>query len=107
MGRTAGARAEKEARIMNRIQAERRYAALLRMTAKRGCTEAEAATAREIARRIAILWHLGVAQDGPGKAAASGVAQDEWKAASRFGWEYRRCGRRNCWCYGKPIREAH
>jgi len=85
---------------MNRIQAERRYVALLRMTAKRGCTDAEAATAREIARRIAKMWDLD-------SCATESVAQDERQAARRWGWEYRHCGRKNCWCFGKPIREAH
>jgi len=96
---------------MNRTQAVRRYEALLRMTVARGCTQSEAATAKEIARRIAELWGLDSCATGSPAYrktyAGDRVAQDERQAAKKYGWEYRRCGKRSCWCAGRPIRETH
>ena len=91
---------------MNREQAQRRFDALSRMTVARGCSLAEAATAATIAQRIARTFGFGGEKRHWWEKSAP-VAQDMHKAAERFGWEYRRCGKKRCWCARRPLHQAH
>lgn len=72
---------------MDRDQAHRKYATLLRMTTARGCTRAEAETAARLAARLAKTW-----------AFTPSYERAEAGAARRWRWEYRRCGKRRCHC---------
>ena len=91
---------------MNREQAQRRFDALSRMTVARGCTVAEAATTATIAQRIARAFGFG-GEKRHWWEKSTPVAQDVRAAAERFGWEFRRCGKKSCWCAKRPLHQAH
>ena len=85
---------------MTREQARRKYDSLTRMTMARGCTSHEAETARRLAAALAARWGFDDSraarewrQDFDAR-----FARAEARAAIRFNWEYRRCGKKRCRC---------
>lgn len=88
--------------------AQRKYDSLCRMTVANGCTEHEARTAARLATQLA--QRFGFRVDGPTKAYREGFeerfARAEKRAAMRWRWEYRRCGKARCRCAG-PGKPAH
>jgi N-methylhydantoinase A/oxoprolinase/acetone carboxylase beta subunit len=115
---------------VSREDALRKWNALRRMTTARGCSPHEAATAAAIAAGLARRWgfsrvaqdararvvedwgaRVRAAQDAIRRAAAARAAAQahaaEREAARKFGWEYRRCGKRRCWCASRPLHRAH
>jgi hypothetical protein len=85
---------------MTRDEAHRKYKSLLNMTEARGCTSHEATTARRLAAALAQKW--GFADPNTGRSWRpdfdSRFARAEQHAAARWKWEYRRCGKKRCWC---------
>ncbi len=81
-------------------KARRKRQALLRMTVDRGCTEHEARTAARLA--AALEGRYGFAPDAATREYRAGFearyARAEARAAVRFKWEYRRCGKARCHC---------
>lgn len=85
---------------MDRVAAKRRIESLLRMTVARGCTEPEAATARRLADVLAAKYGFKINRpaSAPRPNFDERFERAERKAAARFKWEYRRCGKGNCHC---------
>jgi len=86
---------------MDREDARRRIAALLKMTVARGCTPAEAATARRLAETLAQKHGFTIrtresASERPDFEAR--YQRAEGRAAARFNWEFRTCGKKSCRC---------
>lgn len=85
---------------MTREQAKRKYDTLTRMTTANGCSSHEAATAKRLAATLAAKFgfdskpHHSQYRDD----FSSRFARAEKRAAIRWNWEYRRCGKRNCHC---------
>ena len=85
---------------MDTQQARRKWDSLRRMTKERGCSEHEAATARRLADALAKKYGFADAQP------STPFRQDfdtrfnraAERAATRFRWEYRKCGKSTCWC---------
>ena len=70
------------------------------MTVERGCTPHEAATAAKLARALGQKW--GFVEPRP-RAEYRPDFDDRFKraesrAAARWSWEYRRCGKKRCHC---------
>ena len=69
------------------------------MTVDRGCTVPEAHTAKRLASVLAAKWGFGDADLRPFRDDFyARYAAAEKRAAGRFAWEYRRCGKRACHC---------
>lgn len=84
---------------MTRESARKRWDALGRMTTARGCTAAEAATARRLAASLAARWGFGGAAPSASRPAyEERYARAERHAARHFRWEYRACGKRCSTC---------
>lgn len=86
---------------MNRTGAKRKIEALLRMTVERGCTKGEAATARRMAESLAAKWGFTIRPRTSGEKKPDydeRFREAEKKAAARWGWEYRSCGKKSCHC---------
>jgi hypothetical protein len=88
---------------MTREQALRKWRSLTAMVVERGCSVHEAATAARLASVLARKWGFG---DSPGRAHERPdfdvrYTRAEQRAAVRFAWEYRRCGKQNCHCAGR------
>lgn len=85
---------------MTKEEAKRKCDALRRMTVARGCTPHEAETARRLADQLAKKF--GFASSAPQDTYRpdfdSRFHRAENRAASRFSWEYRKCGKPNCHC---------
>jgi len=91
---------------MDAQQARVRWQALLRMTVERGCTIHEAATAKRMADVLAKKFSF-VHADTETKWRPDFDARyerAERKAAMRYVWEYRTCGKVRCRCMrgGRP-----
>lgn len=74
---------------------------MLRMTVARGCTPHEAATAKRLADVLAAKFGFkDAATQAPPPPADfhARYARAEKRAARRFNWEYRKCGKPNCHC---------
>lgn len=85
----------------DREAARRKWRSLLRMTVARGCTQPEADTAALLAHRLDLRYGFtGETPAHPESGFAERHAADERRAAMRWKWEYRRCGKPNCWCMG-------
>lgn len=86
---------------MDRAAAYRKWQTLARMTTARGCTPPEAATAARLAKALAGRWGFG------GSTRSYDLRRDfetryrraEGRAARRWAWEYRTCGKPTCHCY--------
>lgn len=90
---------------MTREEAQRKWNQLHKMTVERGCTQAEADTARRLAAALAARFGFGQrdseSQESPRSSRPNWDARyerAERKAARRWRWEYRRCGKKNCHC---------
>src|SRR5258708_6980072 len=85
---------------MTQEQAWTKYNALLRMTVDRGCTTHEAATAARIAAALAARFGFGDTQPKSHHRPEwdDRFARAEKRAAIKWRWEYRRCGKGNCHC---------
>jgi hypothetical protein len=85
---------------MDRAAAWRKFQTLLRMTTGNGCQPHEADTAMRLARTLDARFGFGgTPVDTHWRPDfAERFARAEAAAARRFNWEYRRCGKRNCWC---------
>lgn len=85
---------------MTHAQAKRKYDALLNMTAARGCTPHEAKSAARLAKALAKKYGFAApaSQTSWRPNFDERYARAEERAASRFGWEYRKCGKDNCHC---------
>jgi hypothetical protein len=85
---------------MTREDAKRKYDALRKMTVDRGCSKHEAATAARLAEQLARKWGFtgAPAADNFRPNFDDRFSRAESRAARRHGWEYRRCGKTNCWC---------
>lgn len=84
---------------MDRAKAYRRWQSLGRMTTARGCTAAEAATARRLAASLAARWGFGgAAPTPPRREYEARYERAERHAARHFLWEYRSCGKRCSTC---------
>ena len=91
---------------MTRTEAQRRYDSLRRMTTARGCTIHEAATAARLAHTLAKRYGLeDVVESREWRADfAARYTRAEQRAATRFKWEYRRCGKQRCHCASRGDR---
>ncbi len=67
------------------------------MTVERGCTSPEAATAARLARSLDLRYGF-TGEEHPETGFEERHAAQEARAAMRWRWEYRRCGKGNCWC---------
>lgn len=85
---------------MDRTAAYRKWQTLARMTTARGCTPAEAATAARLAKVLAGKWGFGGSTRSydvpPGF--STRYQRAERRAARRWAWEYRTCGKPRCRC---------
>lgn len=85
---------------MDRKKAEARYRALRNMTVARGCTQNEADIAKRLADTLAKKFGFA---DTPVTQSWRPDFDVRWeraerRAATKFRWEYRRCGKQNCHC---------
>lgn len=85
---------------MDRKKAEARYRALRNMTEARGCSPNEAAIAKRLADALQKKFGL---DDAPVSDSFRPDFDLRWeraeqKAAMRYAWEYRSCGKRRCHC---------
>lgn len=89
---------------MTHDEAKRKYDALRRMTTARGCTTHEAATAQKLAdalgKKFGFVEPPQTSQYRPDF--DSRFHRTEKRAAKHYGWEYRKCGKPNCWCAFSP-----
>src|ERR1700730_8311134 len=85
---------------MDRKKAEARYRALRNMTEARGCNPNEAAIAKRLADALQKKCGL---EDAPVSDSFRPDFDARWeraaaKAAMRWNWEYRTCGKARCRC---------
>lgn len=93
---------------MTREQAKRKFNALRNMTEARGCTKHEAATAAHLASTLAKKWGFGSASSQRWRPDFdSRFARAEQRAAARWNWEYRKCGKTNCHCSRASTGRGH
>lgn len=87
---------------MTREQARRKFDGLNRMTESAGCTHHESETARRLATVLAKRWGFDQAAVNRAwrKDFDERYTRGEKRAAMRFRWEYRRCGKTRCHCAG-------
>lgn len=79
------------------------------MTEARGCTKHEAATAARLAAALAKKW--GFDNDPHQRQWRpdfdSRFARAEQRAATRWAWEYRKCGKKRCHCATTASGKGH
>src|SRR5438552_12078775 len=83
---------------MDRAAAYRKWQTLCRMTVERGCSQAEAEAAARLAARLATRWLTDAGPTTPQADDETVYARAEQRAAQRWHWEYRRCGKPRCRC---------
>lgn len=82
------------------VKAHRKWEALKRVTVERGATKHEAATASRLAVALAAKYGFGVdRREGKWREDFdTRFHRAEHRAAKRWAWEYRRCGKARCGC---------
>lgn len=82
-----------------RSKALRKWRALLNLTVQRGATMHEAAVAAKLAKALAAKFGFGNTDKRDFREDfASRFARAEQRAARRWAWEYRTCGKGRCHC---------
>lgn len=78
------------------------------MTTARGCTVHEADTAHRLAAALAARFGFGNVPPATHWRPdfEQRFERAEQRAAGRFAWEYRRCGKSRCWC-ARARRKTH
>lgn len=85
---------------MDEHKARTRWQALLRMTVARGCSVHEAEVAARLAGVLAKRWGFADTPTQPFRPDFDDrFSRAQSKAAQRFNWEYRKCGKANCHCF--------
>jgi hypothetical protein len=88
----------------DRTTAHRKWSALRNMTTARGCSPDEAASAARLADALGKRWGFASHPATESRWTATAYqSQAAWTAAYEqtahtWGWEYRKCGKRNCHC---------
>lgn len=85
---------------MDRNKAHARWKALLNMTVARGCTPHEAEVAARLAKALASKWGFAdtPVTDRWREDFDARYERAEARAAMRYRWEYRTCGKARCRC---------